>query len=271
MNVIGQMKWWFGSVVERHPYTQNLVKRLLLELPWLLPHDKSYLGMRHLLNHANKLFLDVGANDGVSALSFRQIDKQRRYDILSIEPSRLHEPSLARIKRRDAGFDYRLVAAGDTTASLELFTPIYKSAPLHTAASLSLEQAQYTMATYMPGHVARNVRYEQQTVQVIPLDDLNLAPGMIKIDAEGFDDKVLRGLNRTIDECRPYILIERHPQTAAALDDFCERKSYMLADYLNDLDAFSPSTRAEARNVYCLPIERAASVPFATPPQRAAA
>jgi hypothetical protein len=55
-------------------------------LPFLLPHDKSYRALRHFITlRPNGLFLDVGANDGISALSFRRFDKT--YRILSLEPN----------------------------------------------------------------------------------------------------------------------------------------------------------------------------------------
>ena len=34
------------------------------------------------------------------------------------------------------------------------------------------------------------ITYDQQTVKVIPLDDLNLEPSIVKIDVEGFDYQV---------------------------------------------------------------------------------
>src|SRR5260370_4334356 len=74
-------------------------------LSFLLPHDKSYFALRHFIAlKPNGLFIDVGANDGISALSFRQFD--RTYRILSLEPNYLLESSLKKIKARDPHFAY---------------------------------------------------------------------------------------------------------------------------------------------------------------------
>jgi FkbM family methyltransferase len=45
-------------------------------------------------------------------------------------------------------------------------------------------------------------------VPVQPLDDYRLAPDFIKIDVEGYEMKVLRGAEKTIDQYRPKLVIE---------------------------------------------------------------
>ena len=83
-------------VAVSNPVTWKLSWEAVHRLPFLLPHDQSYYALRHFIKAApNGLFLDVGANDGISALSFRKFDK--RYSILSLEPNIMHEPALKKI------------------------------------------------------------------------------------------------------------------------------------------------------------------------------
>ena len=101
-----------ASVAQSHPYIWKFSWDAVHRLPFLLPHDKSYKAFRHFIKSAPAgLFLDVGANDGISVLSFRKFDKD--YRILSLEPNPLLEPALKKIKERDSRFDYRMVGAGD--------------------------------------------------------------------------------------------------------------------------------------------------------------
>jgi hypothetical protein len=100
---------------EFHPYVWKMAWEAVHRLPFLLPHDKSYNAFRHFIaNRPSGLFLDVGANDGISILSFRKFDSN--YRILALEPNPLLEPALKKIKSNDAGLDYKMVGAGAAPA-----------------------------------------------------------------------------------------------------------------------------------------------------------
>lgn len=269
MSLLNSVKYWCGGVVERNPYSQYYIKKLLLRIPALLPHDRSYLGLRHCVGHPNKLFLDVGANDGISAMSFRRID--RTFDILSIEPNICHETTLRWLKERLMKFDYRIVAAGDEEGALTLFTPVYHRIPLHTAASLDRAHAEAIIHRWMPRRVAGNVRYEEQTVPVVRLDSLGLQPGIVKIDAEGFDHRVLAGMRETIVKWRPFMLCEIHPETEESVRRFCADIGFVCLQYDDRRDEFQAYTGSELRNVYCVPEENAAFLPGGAAAAREAA
>src|SRR3954468_10990200 len=82
-----------ARVAQLHPFSWKFAWEAVHRLPFLLPHDKSYNALKHFIAATPEgLFLDVGANDGISALSFRKFSKD--YRILSLEPNRLLEPAL---------------------------------------------------------------------------------------------------------------------------------------------------------------------------------
>src|SRR5262249_36840487 len=104
------------SIIKRSPHAWYLTWRIAPYLTPLLPHDKDYLGLRHVVpNNDNGLLLDVGANNGISSLGFRKVGIP--YKILAIEANGYHEPSLRRIKRRINQFDYQILGAGATQAT----------------------------------------------------------------------------------------------------------------------------------------------------------
>lgn len=65
----------------------------------------------------------------------------------------------------------------------------------------------------------------RQSVVVAPLDSLELFPDFIKIDVEGFADRVLRGALETIARSRPAVFIDlhSHEEVAAVGDELLAR------------------------------------------------
>ena len=67
---------------------------------------------------------------------------------------------------------------------------------------------------------------EELEVEVVAIDDLVAAgelppPDLVKLDVEGSEMDVLRGMRRTIAEHRPFIVCELH-ETAAEVADLCD-------------------------------------------------
>ena len=107
-------------------------------------------------------------------------------------------------------------------------------------------------------------------VRIRTIDSLDLAQcGMIKIDVEGFEPRVLRGAAETIHRCRPILYIEndRASQQQEVID-LIAAADYRL--YWHTPPLFSPDNfRGETRNIYphlysinmlCLPRESADTV-----------
>lgn len=272
MSFVGNIKWCLADLVESHPFSYYVVKKLFHVLPVLLPHDHSFFAFKHLAQPGAGLFLDVGANDGISALSFRRMNSS--YSILSIEASPYHEPSLKGVKKRLQKFDYLITGAGAEPAELTLHTPIYRGVPIHSAASLRKAQAQTLMSEFFSPRIARRIHFAPSTVKVIRLDTLNLAPSIIKIDVEGFDDQVFLGLKETIVRHRPYIMVENNPTVMPRIRKFCEDLDYGVYSYQAADSCFCPFDGAVSedgmwawslRNVFCIPNDKRDGLPIREP------
>jgi FkbM family methyltransferase len=163
------------------------------------------------------LFLDVGANSGLSALSFRVFN--RTAPILSIEPNPTHEPDLRRLRRILRRFDYRIMAAGEENGTATLHVPLAGEVALTGEASLERafveEGTSVDLAPETAGRAVRIVEYE---VPVRRLDDLTLDVDYIKVDVQGFELRVFRGLLETIERRRPIVLVETSLETEKIRD-----------------------------------------------------
>lgn len=191
---------------------------------WLRrPHDDDYrvFGM---FPHRTGVFLDVGANAGMSALSFRIYNKS--CPIVSVEPNPFHEADLRFVGRLARPFTYRLWAAGAREDELTLHVPVHRGVPITAEASLLREQVETSSSLRKRlggGEVARTPGLEivARTVPVRPLDRLGADPAFVKLDVQGFEHQALIGLTDTIARARPILLVERpEPDVDALLGEW---------------------------------------------------
>ena len=251
-------------VAELHPYTWKLAWMSVRCFSFLLPHDKSYFALRHFIAlKPNGLFIDVGANDGISALSFRQFD--RTYRILSLEPNYLLESSLKKIKARDPHFDYIMAGAGSKPSQVRFHVPTYAGVVLHTSTSSSVEHVRSVLADAFGDTIAAAASMTPIEGKIIRLDDLKLEPTIVKIDAEGFNYDVLLGAAETVARSRPFLIIELESDEGDKIKSYFEEMRYQLLGYDAMLDKFCVGAGSPYsdlyRNFFAVPNEMLSSLP----------
>lgn len=259
-----KLKYATAEKVKQNPYLWALFWNSLPRLRFLLPHDKSYFGLRHILRNEEGLILDIGANNGISAAGFRRIN--RDCPILSVEANAHHEPSLRRLKRTLPKFDYRILAAGRDEGTLRLHTPMFRWIPIHTHTSSSHEYMDASLSRDFSPRVMRRIRFQEHTAEVLPLDKLDLEPSLVKVDIEGADGGALWGLEQTTRRCRPVFLIEFTPGKMDEVFRFLDQQGYARFVYDHDKDTFAPLDESRESdswtscnlqvNLYCIQKEK---------------
>lgn len=234
--MLKRIKYFASEKILSNPYTLYFAWLIIPRLTFLLPHDRAFLGFRYFLNNPNKLFFDIGANNGISAASFRRIAPD--WQILSIEANELHVPALENLARRIDGFRYKILGAANQHSTLKLFTPFYRWMALHANTSSSKEYAESALRRILPSKSFKHITYVETEVNVVPLDELNVVPGIIKIDTEGHDLAVLMGLRKTIEAHRPAIMFEFNPEMGEGIGTFMQSVGYDLYLYDFKTDRF---------------------------------
>jgi FkbM family methyltransferase len=251
--------------VEQNPYLWKAGWEIVKRVPVLLPHDKSYNAFRHFVKAIPQgLFLDVGANDGITALGFRKFSTS--YRILSLEPNPLLAPGLLKIKSRDPLFDYRLLGAGSKPGSVRLYMPVYRGIALHTYTSGNLDKSKATLRHICGNSVAETAEIREFSVDIVTVDSLGVKPSIVKIDVEGFDYEVLLGAVETIERNRPFIAVELAWARPPVVEAFFNERDYAILSYDVGRDRFGPDNSAGQsqgeRNSFAVPRERLASLPL---------
>jgi len=259
-----------ARVAELHPYSWWLAWNAVHHLKFLLPHDKSYGALRHFIPvRSAGLFLDVGANDGISALSFRKFDPA--YPILSLEPNTLLEAPLRRIRNSDRNFQFRMVGAGSKEEQVTFFVPVYRGIVLHTFTSANPDHTLDAIAESFGRKVREKTKVLSAEGQIVRIDDLDISPSIIKIDAEGFNFDVILGARETIARTRPFIMVELEPSEWDDLSTFLTNMNYRICRYAIAQDKFleidnpTQSRLTGERNVFAIPDEHMAVMPLTEP------
>lgn len=227
-----------------YQFSRYLAGRFL----YRIAHEVDFEAFK-FLTPRNGIFLDVGANDGISALTFRIYNKKT--PIVSIEPNPFHKPALERIKRKLRRFDYITIGAGERKSSLMLYVPSYRAVLLTSFASIHKEAIKKALLRGMRiRNIDRKVRFKQIRIEIQTLDTFGFNPDFIKIDVEGYEDKVLQGLRKTINREKPTILVECNQDTIDSVVCFLESFEYRKFIYRSEIQEFHYYREKEARNIF---------------------
>ncbi|MEG3639602.1 FkbM family methyltransferase [Magnetococcus sp. PR-3] len=253
MSPLKRLIFLFAVILKKNPITfiwaWNLLRKFAFYKPaLLLPHDKSYLGIGLIPELEGGFYLDVGANNGLSALSILAIDPKA--NVLSIEANRYHQRSLNAIHQRYPRCDFKIVAAGTEPGTLTFTTPVFLGQPITLYTSLDKAYLQREMGRVFPPLFRRMMRYEQDTVEVIPLDQLELKPAFIKVDAEGVDHLVLQGLRQTIENAQAVVMFEYDPDNFEHIAQLFTQLNYHLIQFDAQQSCFTPFDISSTQQEY---------------------
>ena len=181
---------------------------------WRKVRGNPELHLLCLLSDPDRLSVDVGADAG----DYAAFLARHNNGCVAFEPN----PELARRIQESSGATgvrVHACALSDREDEVTLSIPVVDGVE-HSA-----------LATIEPGNRVRDLPTRTVVVKCCRLDSFGLEPvGVIKIDAEGHEEAVLRGCESLIERDRPNFLIEaedRHrPGSVQAIRQFLESRRY---------------------------------------------
>lgn len=247
------------SLLLQSPRTYSLIynikNKYLVNLYLKKVHEPDFNAFKLICNTDSQLFLDIGANVGMSALSIFTLKPNAQ--VISFEPNCINYPYLGKLANKFKDFQYMPVGLGSQPGLLDFYYPIYNGRRMTALGSCDYETAKSwlnkdTIYFFNPN----NLEIEKITVEVKTLDSFQLEPEFIKMDVEGFEYQVLLGASETINNSRPILLIE-----GVAKDDNVHQKlrewkydAYKFYDNRFYLDQF------DCDNNFFIPQEKTALI-----------
>ena len=212
-----------------------------------------------------ELFLDVGANDGISALTFRLYNQD--YKILSLEPDSKHNDALNNIKRKDKNFEFQNIGLGNKNETKKLYIPECNGVYIGQLASLIKDEAFNNVPKIISQkNISSKVKIIEKNIEIKTIDSMNLQPEIIKIDVEGFESQVLEGGIETIKKKKPFLIIEINNVSVKKVGSILLELGYLVFTYdkstkkLNSFDFNNLNLEDFVINIICINKDRKSEV-----------
>ena len=154
--------------------------------------------------------IDVGGNIGLHTVRFAQKFQQ----VHSFEPTAVNFECLQKNTESFDNVALHRCGLGDK----------------ETALSIKLPQDSNNCGNFSLVDFDADTDTVEESITVVTLDSLNLAPDLIKIDVQGFDYNVLVGAADTIAQHRPVIIIESETKKSRnTIGEFLTAHGYSVA------------------------------------------
>ena len=181
-------------------------------------YEPNIINLLHTLGHEAQVMFDVGANTGVISIHMALLPFAK--EVYAFEPlPRAFRVLKENIKLNDLNncLTYQM-ALSDSNGKSTLYVPNVEAIP--TSSSLESE--------FYPDHskIDISVMTMDHFVQTNNISKIDL----VKIDVEGGELDVLRGMKRTIEKMRPFVICEILPRTGVLIKttDFMKQFEYYI-------------------------------------------
>jgi len=213
MRIKNSLKAWYRRHADLYPNLYNAQQRYTLLLRGRLNyvHENDFRALPLLGMPAKASCIDVGGNRGQSITAIKGVLPYAR--VVSFEPNPIAYSCLQKIAKRLPGVTTHNLAIGASNCETAMFIPYCRGVVFDQLASTQLPDPTplaQTLRNYGFSFASNtDLTFERIAVQVKKLDCFRLAPDFIKIDVEGSELEVLKGAERTLQENKPTLLIER--------------------------------------------------------------
>lgn len=249
LNIFLELKYYFVRLIEKIPIVQIIIYNLISNFNFFFPHEKDYYGLKKLIKLNEKRdFIDVGGNIGLSTIGFRQLGYNNR--ILIFEPDKNYcVKKLKKLKNKISNIRIYDFALSEKNEKKNLYQAYFLGIKMHFLSSFSKK--------YLLNVINQVYRYfkfffkiKTQVLNLKKFDDLklNVKPCFIKIDVEGYDHKVIKGMVQTIKKYKPLILVELNKENFFQINEIL-KKNYQPYLFIFNKKKFKKINNKTIKNI----------------------
>ena len=226
-------------------YLTNFLTKIIINLKLyylLLPHDVDFFGISKYKNYiSDKDILDIGGHLGLASLSIRYLGFNENF-IHIFEPNKMNYKSIKKIRDNKMKL-YKYGLSDRTIKMTNLIIPKKGLIYLTSASTLDI-------------NYLNNKKYKlhKQKTMLLKFDELNFKKkiGLIKVDVEGHELKVLIGMYKSIIKNLPILIVEFNNNYLEIFKIF--KKKYNIKKYDVNKNKFANiKSTFGLRNYYLIP------------------
>jgi len=209
--------------IRRKPRLYFFLRPIIPYLNILFPVEREFKALQFLrLDPASGAAIDVGFNDGLSSIAIKRYTNLK---IVGFEPLNIPLNPLTHKMLRNV--EVNRIGLGKANYSAIIFTPEFASHVMYPYSSLNIESA-ITNACRDLSISKKKIGIRESKIVVSTLDSFNYHASFVKIDTEGTELEVLLGARKTLDRCRPALMIEiADTTTFTKIQAFLKKYNYV--------------------------------------------
>jgi FkbM family methyltransferase len=168
-------------------------------------HDLDFSVLPRILPE-RPYIVDVGANKGQSIRSIKYGIPGAR--ISSFEPNPEFKEELTHLQSEFTDVEVHYIGLGKERSKVTFYTPVINGIRYAEETTMRLESLQEPWVVERFKQRGGQVSFDEFVAEILPGDDFDFKPDMIKIDVEGVESEVVFGFLSTIERHSPMLLIE---------------------------------------------------------------
>ncbi len=241
---------WLERFTRSNIYLYLVSKYLYQNYLYRFFYEKEFEILK-FIKKDDKIILDIGSNNGVSARSIRLFNKENT--IISFEPNKFLKKKLEQTQKKIINFKFYLFGVLDKNTKIKLFIPFYKNYSLDAQSSIKLS---YVVDSLRRGifqkKLIKRIKIKKIISEFKVIDNYNFNPFFVKIDTEGTEHLVLKGLKKTIKKFKPVLMIEKNDLNFFVMSKILKKMNYDIYSFKNQKLKKYIFTKNEHLNIICV-------------------
>ena len=241
---------WLERFTRSNIYLYLVSKYLYQNYLYRFFYEKEFEILK-FIKKDDKIILDIGSNNGVSARSIRLFNKENT--IISFEPNKFIKKKLEQTQKKIINFKFYLFGVLDKNTKIKLFIPFYKNYSLDAQSSIKLS---YVVDSLRRGifqkKLIKRIKIKKIISEFKVIDNYNFNPFFVKIDTEGTEHLVLKGLKKTIKKFKPVLMIEKNDLNFFVMSKILKKMNYDIYSFKNQKLKKYIFTKNEHLNIICV-------------------
>ena len=237
---------FFEKIIRSHPLLYLILRRII-RFTNIFEQDAN--GVKIIKFNKNINLMDVGASDGIATKFF--IKNLKINKIICFEPDKNYVNILKKLSYKN--IIIKPYAIGDKNKELNVFFPEYNilGKKFKIVTYCFYDKLSLSNQISLDFKFRNNIKIIKEKIKIKKFKKINFSLDLIKIDVNGFEYSVIKGLNQIIKKDKPALIIETG-RDIIKIKNFLKKYSYDQFIYLEKSNTFESAAGKYALNSYFL-------------------